>query len=123
MSEMLSDAERLPLAVGVKVTLIVQHRPVPSELPQVLAWAKSPALVPVIARLLMFRSRLPITFRLTVRAALLVPTGWFPKERLVRERVTSASAVCVKEKPTLQGAEKMASAAMAARRAVRVAHA
>jgi hypothetical protein len=33
---------RFPVAVGVKVTLIVQLPPAASELPQLLVWAKSP---------------------------------------------------------------------------------
>jgi hypothetical protein len=51
LSVMLTEAVRLPLAVGVKVTLIVQLPPAATELPQVLVWAKSPALAPVIIRL------------------------------------------------------------------------
>jgi len=52
--------------------------------------------------------------RVTVWAALVVPSAWFPKERLVEERLAAAAAL-VTEKPTLQGAKKMASALMAAR--------
>ena len=36
LSVMLTEAVRLPLAVGVKVTLIVQLAPAATELPQVL---------------------------------------------------------------------------------------
>ena len=37
LSVMLSEAVRLPLAVGLKVTLTVQLAPAATELPQVLA--------------------------------------------------------------------------------------
>ena len=50
LSEMLIEAVRLPLAEGVKVTLIVQFAPTATELPHVLVWAKSPALAPVITK-------------------------------------------------------------------------
>jgi hypothetical protein len=55
LSVMMSEAHRLPLAVGLKVTLIVQFAPAATELRQVLVWAKSPAFVPVIARLVILR--------------------------------------------------------------------
>ena len=71
---MLTDAARLPLAVGVKVTLIVQLPPAPTELPQVFVWAKSPAFVPVIAMLVRLKLPLPVLFRVTVCAPLVVPT-------------------------------------------------
>jgi hypothetical protein len=57
LSVMLSEADRLPLAVGLKVTLIVQLLPSPTKLLQLLVWKKSPAFVPVIATLVI--SRIP----------------------------------------------------------------
>ena len=63
---MLIEAARLPLAVGLKVTLIVQFPPAATELPQLLLWAKSPAFVPVIARLVMLNVALPLLVRVTV---------------------------------------------------------
>ena len=66
LSVMLTEAVRLPLAVGVKVTPIVQLDAPATELPQVLVWAKSPALVPVIARLVMLKAALPVLLRVTV---------------------------------------------------------
>jgi hypothetical protein len=41
------DALRFALAEGVKVTVIKQLAPAATLVPQVLVWAKSPALVPV----------------------------------------------------------------------------
>jgi hypothetical protein len=62
---MLTEAVRLPLAVGVKVTLMVQLPPAATELPQVLVCAKSPALVPAIATLLMLKAALPALLKVT----------------------------------------------------------
>jgi hypothetical protein len=46
-------ALRAPVAVGVNVTLIVQLAPAAKLVPQVFVWPKSPALLPVIAILVM----------------------------------------------------------------------
>jgi hypothetical protein len=63
---MLTEAISLPLAVGVKVTLIVQLAPAATELPQVVAWAKALALAPVMARLVMLNVALPLLVKVTV---------------------------------------------------------
>jgi hypothetical protein len=63
---MLTQAVRLPPAEGLKVTLIVQLLPAATELPQLLLWAKSLALVPVIARLVILNVALPLLVRVTV---------------------------------------------------------
>src|SRR5438128_12375540 len=55
LSVMLSAALRVPLVVGLKLTLIVQLAPAANELPQEVVREKSPALVPVIARPLMVK--------------------------------------------------------------------
>src|SRR5580700_10617296 len=94
----LSDTEmlawRVPEAVGLKVTLIVQLVAAASELPQVLVWAKSPLLVPTMPMLLMVKVALPELLRVTVLAALVVPTAWFANETLVGDRpTTGATAV------------------------------
>src|ERR1700730_5922879 len=49
LSVTLSAAARVPLAVGLKVTLTLQLAPAASELPQVWVCEKSPPFVPVIA--------------------------------------------------------------------------
>jgi hypothetical protein len=85
---MLSEAARVPLAVGVKVTLIVHLLLAANALPQVLVWAKSPALVPVIARLVMLKAAVPVLLRVMACAVLLVPTDWLPNVRVVAERLT-----------------------------------
>ena len=64
----------VPDAAGVKVTLMVQLPAAATELPQLLLWAKSPALVPVTAILVTLRAALPELDRVTALAALVVPT-------------------------------------------------
>ena len=66
LSVMMSEAARLPLAEGVKVTLIVQLPPAATELPHVLVWAKSLALVPVTVTLVIVNVALPVLVRVTV---------------------------------------------------------
>ena len=48
-----SVAVRVPLAVGVKVTLTVQLDLAASEAPQLFDWEKSPLLVPLMAMLML----------------------------------------------------------------------
>jgi len=67
-------AVRVPVAVGLNVTLIVQLAPALTELPQVLLWAKSPLLVPVMAMPLMLSAAVPALERVIDWAALLAPT-------------------------------------------------
>ena len=76
-------AERLPMAVGSKVTLIVQVPPAATEAPQVLVWEKSPALVPVTASVVILKAAFPVLFRVMACAALVVATVWLPKVKLV----------------------------------------
>ena len=92
LSATLSNAVRLPLAAGVKVMLNVQVDPAGSELPQLLAWAKSPGLAPVIVTLEMLRAAVPALSKVAVTAPLVVPTGWLAKERLPGERPAAGVA-------------------------------
>ena len=89
LSVMLTDAERLPEAVGVKVTLIEQLLPTATGLPQVLLSAKSPEFVPVTPTVLMFSVALPVLFTVTTWAALVVPTDCDAKVRLEAVRLTT----------------------------------
>jgi hypothetical protein len=66
LSVKLTAALRVPLAAGVKVTLIVQLVPAGTELPHVLVWAKSLALVPVSAMLVRVKAAVPVLFRVMV---------------------------------------------------------
>ena len=83
---------RVPLAVGAKLTLIVQLEAAVSELPQVLVCVKSLAWVPVTAMLAMLKGALPVLVRMIVCAALAVPTPWLGKVKLAGARLTAGSA-------------------------------
>ena len=63
---------RVPDAVGVKVTAMVQTAPIASELPQLLLWVKSPPGT----MLLMLIVAVPVLLSVTDWEALLVPTCW-----------------------------------------------
>jgi hypothetical protein len=102
LSVTVSEAARLPLAEGVKVTLSVQFAPAATEPPQVFVCAKSLEFVPVIAIPVRLKVALPLLLRVIVPAALLVPTAWFAKERLLGEKLT-AGAVPVPERLAVWG--------------------
>ena len=55
-----------PVAVGVKVTLMVQLAPAATLVPQVLVWAKSLTLVPEIVTPIILRDVVPTLVRVTV---------------------------------------------------------
>ena len=84
----ITEALRAPVAVGLKVTLTVQLSPAPKVLPQVVVSEKSPAFVPAIAISQMCIVALPAFSSVIVMGALLVPTDWLLKLRLVGERLT-----------------------------------
>ena len=74
LSVMARAAVRLPLAAGLKVTLMVQLAPAARLDPQLLVWAKSLALVPKTAMLEIFKAEVPELLRVTAWAVPLVPT-------------------------------------------------
>ncbi len=74
LSVMLRVPVRVPEAVGVKVTLMLQLAPAATELPQVLVCVKSPLFVPVTAMLVRLSEALPVFESVTDCAALVVPT-------------------------------------------------
>src|SRR5256712_666884 len=75
---------RVPVAVGVNVTLIAQLPSAATEVPQVLVCAKSPlATMPGT-----LSAALPVLFSVTVCAALVVFTSWLANVKLVGERLT-----------------------------------
>ena len=86
MSAKLSVPARVPVAVGVKVTLIRQLAPEASEAPQLLDWAKSP----LAAMLVTLNVALPTLASARVCGALELPTSWLPKVRLEAEKMTAA---------------------------------
>jgi low affinity Fe/Cu permease len=61
LSVIVTLAERLPAAVGLNVTLMVQVPPAATlEVVQVFVWAKSGPLVPVMATVLTVSAALPL---------------------------------------------------------------
>ena len=83
LSVMIKVAVRLPVALGLKVTLTVQLVPPANELPQVVVSPKSPGLPPVNAMLLIIRAAFPVLLSVNVWALLVVPVVWLGKFRLV----------------------------------------
>ena len=84
MSVSVSVPVRLPVVVGVKVTLIVQLEPAATELPQVLVWAKSPEGLMRSG----VRAPLAVLVRVMVCGELVVDTVCAGKLKAVAERLT-----------------------------------
>lgn len=76
-----SEAVRVPDAVGVKVTMMLQVLPAAREVPHTFVWEKSPALVPMMEMPVMLSAALPLFVRVTVCPMLVVPVFWSLKER------------------------------------------
>jgi hypothetical protein len=89
LSAILIEAVRVPAAVGLNVTLIVQFAVAASDAGQVLVWAKSPALVPVTLTLVIVNAALPLLVSVMLCAALVVPTVCELKVKLVGASVTA----------------------------------
>lgn len=75
---------RLPVAVGVNVTLIVQLAPAANDAPHDVGSAKSPE---ALTAEMVIELVVPF-FSVTVLAALVVESAWFPKGRLAGVTVT-----------------------------------
>jgi hypothetical protein len=87
LSAMAIEPARAPLAVGSKVTEMVQLAAAARVVPQVLVWAKLEALVPATLMPVMFMEPVPVLVRVTVWAAVVVPTTcWVEKARDEAER-------------------------------------
>src|SRR5258708_4233899 len=100
LSVMLRVPVRLPDAVGVNVTLMVQFAPAATELPQVLVWAKSPlAATPV-----RFSEALPVFASVTDCAALVVPTVWLAKVSEVGETLATGAGPEAPKNSVISGA-------------------
>ena len=87
-------AVRLPAADGEKVAEIVQLAPtarVLGPMGQLLVWPKSPAFVPVNPIELIVSAAVPELVKVTFCEALEVPTGCWPKPRLVGASVTAGA--------------------------------
>jgi len=73
LSLTLSEAEREPVAVGVKVTLIEQFPPAKTLDPQLLVCWKSPGLLPPTEIAAMLTAASPELVSITLCAGLVVP--------------------------------------------------
>lgn len=96
LSEMLTEEEREPAAVGLNVTIIEHELLGVTVVPfvQVLAieTAKSPVLPPVVVALLdKTRFAVPVLVSVMVCGKLVVPVVWLAKARLVGASVTVGS--------------------------------
>jgi hypothetical protein len=65
-----TEAVRMPFAVGVKVTLMVQFAPAATLVPHVFVCEKSVELVPVTPMLVIVRVALPVFVKVTFCAGL-----------------------------------------------------
>jgi hypothetical protein len=79
LSATLTDALLAPVAVGLKLTEIVQLAPAASEELQVPVLVKSDGFVPVMVMDVIEREAVPLFVRVTAFAALFVPTLTEPK--------------------------------------------
>ena len=80
LSVTLTDALLAPVAVGLRLTEIVQLAPAPIPVPQVFVVGKSPGFVPVTLIEVIESDVVPLFVRVTVLAALLVPTLTEPEQ-------------------------------------------
>src|SRR5260370_37518722 len=85
---------RVPAAVGVNVTLIVQFA-FTASIAGVTGQAVVPVLVsaksPDAAMEMIVRGPVPVFVRVTVRAALVVFSAWLPKVRVVGASITAGA--------------------------------
>jgi hypothetical protein len=84
LSEIDSDPVSIPLAVGAKKTSTLQLAPEASDEPQLLPCEKL-ALATILLKVTAVE---PVLVSVTVCAALVVPTVWLAKVKLVVERLT-----------------------------------
>jgi hypothetical protein len=102
------DALRLPLAVGVKTTVIVQElvggsaAKVVGRAPHVVFRLKSPGLVPVNPMPVICKIAVPVLLSVKPSGELLVAVGWLGNGKVVGERLASG-AVPVPFKVTVCG--------------------
>jgi len=101
LSVMLTEAVRLPLAAGVKVTLMVQLAPPATEPPQVLVCAKSLALAPVSAMLVMFSVVPPLFVSVAAWALLVLPSAWLANVMLGGDKFAVGCATPVPDSEML----------------------
>jgi hypothetical protein len=87
LSVIVTAPVRVPVAVGVNLTLILQLDPTVTDEPHVLVREKSP----LAAMLLIFSAAVPVFFNVTLFEGLVVPTVCEPKLKVVDDRLTTGS--------------------------------
>ena len=98
VSAMDTEATRGPVAVGLKVTLILQLPPPTKPVPpigQLVVRVKLLAFVPVTVMLVIRRLTVPRLVSTTVCGVLEVFTSWFPNASAPGTRPTPPTTVCV----------------------------
>src|ERR1017187_2325423 len=85
---MLTAAVRVPVADGVKATMMVQVPPAGRDVPQLLVWAKSLLLGPVMLNDVIVRVALVVLISVDPCEALVIATVWLPKLRSGGSSVT-----------------------------------
>ena len=93
LSVTLTAALRVPVAVGVNFTPIVQLAPAATPLAQVFVCEKSPAFVPVSPMLVTFSAAVPVSVSVTLWAALVEPIFCELNVRLDGDRLTAGVGV------------------------------
>lgn len=88
LSETLREARREPDAAGLNVTVILQLALGDTELPQVLVWLKSEALVPLKLTPVIFKVAVLLALVSVTVCTALPPTATLPKLNAVGERLT-----------------------------------
>lgn len=92
LSVNLTVDDRLPVLVGLKITLIVQLAFTPSEEGQLLVCEKSAVLLLEILMVVKDSDASPVFVSVTTCGVLPIPTCWFPKLRLVGDKLTTGCA-------------------------------
>jgi hypothetical protein len=87
LSLMVTVPVRVPIVVGVKLTVIAQLALTASDVPQVLVWAKSP----LATMLVIVSVAVPVLVSVIVCGTLVVPNCWLPNATLVAERVATGA--------------------------------
>jgi hypothetical protein len=93
LSARLTPALSALVWLGVKVTLIVHLAPTATLEPQVLVWAKSALLAPMIVKLVKLKAATPVLVSVTTCGAVAVPTAGLLNERELDERLTVVVAI------------------------------
>ncbi len=92
LSVNLTVDDRLPVLVGVKTTLIVQLAFAAREEGQLLVCEKSAVLLLEILMFVTDKDAFPVFVSVIACGVLPMPTCWFPKLRLVGDKLTTAWA-------------------------------